>query len=860
MTYGKLPDWQDPTVPSDPTTRPTRTDYEQTARDQEERELAVAGAGEPLPFGYGPFRAGPLFAKKVVINSSIALLFVWCIGEVEAIDQILMASGDPVPAGVTFTHYTGSTTQLVDPTLAAYISGWTNNLVRNIGGQDIGLAYSVVIVPQHVIGGFPDFVADIRGLKVLDPRTGLTEYSENPSLALADYLSNPIYGRGKTLDTQGTIDCANANDEEIEAGEPRRTIGLLVDKPATMDQWAETLRGYAGCFIADVDGEIKLVPDRPVADEHIIALTDENIAADNNGQSRLKLSSESSKNIPTVVRIDYTDTTQAIHKTASAYAYSDGVQAGTTEWRESVVKMPGINRHSQADREAVERLNGFNLADLKGSVPTFDESIVIHKGDVISLTTSEGLSQKPFRVLDPQMTSSGRYNLAVSEYQPNVYSDRVEAAPIYTDTDMPDPRDIPAVVNLASSEEMFFHQDGSIRTRLIIDWDQTDYLYLDSYHVKIYEEISENLVVDIYTEDNQFVVESLEEGKNYIIAVAIASQIGLQGTWLLDTHFLVGKDADPADVPWLSGTVSASEVRLMWGEVADLDVTQYEIRADSDPAATWANAEFKLKSATAPPYTTPLKPKFGDITYMVKALDSVGLLSDTEARITLSPGIWGASREEVYRSHSGTWPGTLVDCSVDAESGDLVADWDGVSAYEDMYYYQHFGGTFGGGLEGWYRIALDIIASLGFEVRYYRWLSSGSYEEQFTWSAGTVWPGRMALGLGLWTYNGEQISIAIKVPGGASQGRISEMRELLLYPALVDTIQNQSISSSGTRISLNNADIEAIEKIDVSIQGGSTAIAAKVIDKDLALGPLVQCFDASGTAVAGVVDVTVIGY
>lgn len=46
----------------------------------------------------------------------------------------------------------------------------------------------------------------------------------------------------------------------------------------------------------------------------------------------------------------------------------------------------------------------------------------------------------------------------------------------------------------------------------------------------------------------------------------------------------------------------------------------------------------------------------------------------------------------------------------------------------------------------------------------------------------------------------------------------------------------------------------------VTLQGGTAALSAKIIDKNPILGPLVQCFDAGGTGVAATVDALITGY
>jgi hypothetical protein len=69
-----------------------------------------------------------------------------------------------------------------------------------VRGVEIGAVYSVVRIDPGALGGVPALVAQIRGRKLYDPRTDTTVYSSNPALALADFLDNPVYGKGALVD------------------------------------------------------------------------------------------------------------------------------------------------------------------------------------------------------------------------------------------------------------------------------------------------------------------------------------------------------------------------------------------------------------------------------------------------------------------------------------------------------------------------------------------------------------------------------------------------------------------------------------------------------------------------------------
>jgi hypothetical protein len=100
----------------------------------------------------------------------------------------------------------------------------------------------------------------------------------------------------------------------------------------------------------------------------------------------------------------------------------------------------------------VERLNKLNLGDLATTVDVFDIGIRHEVGDIVTLTHPVGLVAKAMRVTDVEMTSMGRWRLAVTEHDPAAYSDAVVSGPSVADTPrvLP-PGDASNVTSLAGS-------------------------------------------------------------------------------------------------------------------------------------------------------------------------------------------------------------------------------------------------------------------------------------------------------------------------------------------------------------------------------------------------------------------------
>jgi hypothetical protein len=95
--------------------------------------------------------------------------------------------------------------------------------------------------------------------------------------------------------------------------------------------------------------------------------------------------------------------------------------------------------------------------------------------------------------------------------------------------------------------------------------------------------------------------------------------------------------------------------------------------------------------------------------------------------------------------------------------------------------------------------------------------------------------------------------------GGTTKGVITALTAQLDYPDVIETINDAAISSSGSGTVINLIKtFRAITSVQVTLQNTS-AITAVVLSKTTTAITVV-CRDGSGTAVAGTVDLVVVGY
>lgn len=181
--------------------------------------LNTASTDDALPVIYGSRRIGGVRCLAEVSGSNNAylnLVIAHCEGPVSAINTVYI---DGVPSDdakfsglVTVEKHLGALDQVASAALVAELPGiWTS------AHKGSGIAYTYIRLKydQNVFRGIPIITADIDGRTLFDVRDSSTAFSHNPALAVYDYLTNSLYGRGipsASLDSDSFIAAANVCD------------------------------------------------------------------------------------------------------------------------------------------------------------------------------------------------------------------------------------------------------------------------------------------------------------------------------------------------------------------------------------------------------------------------------------------------------------------------------------------------------------------------------------------------------------------------------------------------------------------------------------------------------------------------
>jgi hypothetical protein len=346
-------------------------------------------------------------------------------------------------------------------------------------------------------------------------------WTQTPALMLADLLESSIYGLGSKVNNQSLFNMAKYNEQIVPLSTQKRVqIGLSLMQQDAIQNWIETFRAYARCFISARDDTIYLIPDAPYTG------TIQSVTAGDMVAGSFKISKKSLSNLPNVVRVYYMNTAQVPWIEAFVDATLPTVQSGLEFPRVSELRMNGFQDKSTAYRYAVERLNNTTLIDTTGAFDALDTMFPVEPGDVINVTHPCGLVASSMRVLSCDASGRGKMTLSYTSYNVNVYSDQIVDDPQPIDFKGASPFEVPAITGLAVTEE-FYNTGTSTSSRLRVVWTAISYPYLQFYYIQIYEDGV--VIQSAYLRDPLYLHNNAQVGHQYHVSVQAISITFVQG-------------------------------------------------------------------------------------------------------------------------------------------------------------------------------------------------------------------------------------------------------------------------------------------------------------------------------------------
>ena len=511
--------------------------------------------------------------------------------------------------------------------------------------------------PDAFPGGIPNITVDLEGKDdILDPRTGLRGYSENPALCLADYLAHTAYGVGAGIgaadgtDVESVIEAANICDELVplsSGGSERRYscngVVSLAESPKTIIEGM--LSAMAG-RVAVQGGSWRI---RAGA----YRLPEVTLSADDVRAGGLVLATRISQSENfNAVRGQFVSPQNDWQPddfpayASEVYLAEDG---GTRKWRD--ISLPFTISAAMAQRLArieLERARRQMTVKLSGKLAAWRAGV----GETVMLSYGRwGFAAKPFEVqgVSLDLTASGDGalllpELILRETSPLIYDWSASEEAIYAAaprTSLPGPADVPAPGTPHLAEAMYETRSGTgVRTLIKVAWTEAPSDFVRDYQIRARRRLDtdgvatgEDWITLGRTDQPAWDIRDVKPGR-WEVAVKSLSVIGVSSPYVSAEIEILGLTAPPAALDRLTIQTAGGLAILKWSPSTDLDVRiggRVVIRHSSALTATWATSTSMDEVAGSDAVAlVPLKPG----SYLVRARDNSGNLGPVASVVT----------------------------------------------------------------------------------------------------------------------------------------------------------------------------------------------------------------------------------
>jgi len=568
---------------------------------------------------------------------------------------------------VRVTKHLGTPADPADPALLEALPGvWPATAVLR------GYCYTVVRLDldyQEFQSGIPPIEVLLRGKKLLDPRSGLTVWSDNPALAIYDYLLGDNCGvEAADLPLADYLTAANVCDEVIGASVKRYTINGTVnadqDPRKTLESLAQCMAGaivgttwqcWAGKYVgpvmaldqSDIVGALSVMGGTPDADLYngvrgqYIGAENSYVMTDVKPYQNTVYVAADGRELWTDMDFPFTDSAQRIHNLARIFC------------------------EDQRNGFTVKATFSLKTWSLKvGQRVTFNSTLL-------------GQTAKIYRVTDKRFGRDQAVELTLKEDAASIWdlADAVvvDATP---NTNLPNPLVVGLCGDVTMAETLY-ETTGSagVRSRATLSWTSPPGDYVKDYEVAYKSYTSGLWLEPTSVRGTLYELLDLAPG-DYDFKVRARSLLGTVGEYTtIKTFTVYGLQAAPAPVLNLNVVAMNGVALATWNKTLDLDVRiggRVALRhCPLLSGASWEQAiileEFNGDAASG---VLPLI--IG--TYFAKFVDSTGHYSDVATAFVVNAALmtgWTTvATSTQHPTFAGVKTGTLV------VSGQLKLDVD----------------------------------------------------------------------------------------------------------------------------------------------------------------------------------------
>lgn len=575
----------------------------------------------------------------------------------------------------------------------------------------VRLQFSPDIFPQ----GIPNITAVVKGCKCYDPRDGAQsladpttwQWTSNPAICLADYLTNADYGLAADWDTEidedALIEAANICDEFVPLNQPGSPTEFerrySCDGTFTTDQKPkEIIEG----LLTSMSGRLTFIGGmwRIRAGAYrtpALTLTEDDLRGGIVVQSR-------------ITRRDNFNAVKGIFVNRFTWQPADfppvisdtAIAEDNGERVFKDVSLPFTTSAGMAQRLAkIELLRG--RQQITVVLPCKLIAYQVQAGDTVAVDNEDfGWTGKVFEVvkssivleddgylgvdLELRETAANVFDWAASEEQ------LIDAAP---DSDLPSAFAVGAVSNLAlasGSAHLLELSEGSILSRIYASWDALTGSFVEFYEIQSRKSTDADYQPSITARGStSCYVMPVEDGIAYDVRVRGVNALGVAGPWTTVLgHMVVGKtEAPPSPDTFTVERTADGTRRYAWS----LDPLPADVRSGGGfnlyykvGGGTPLLSAMARLNALGPLSASPFESNelaAGNYAFAVTTIDSSG--NESEPKYTVAtigdPRLRNVLLQRL--EHDLLFPGSKTDCYLDTDnvlragpaSGSPQSDW-----------------------------------------------------------------------------------------------------------------------------------------------------------------------------------------
>ena len=536
-----------------------------------------------LPLVYGKIRiGGNLVFIEAAGDNNDELWVVQNLAEgecegietIDDIEQVFLSDKlyNEYGGNVEFWFHSGSSSQTYDTNLNAAISKWEDNK-RNTCYIVYKLTYD-----KDYFQSLPSFNVLLKGKKVYDFRDSTTKWSDNPVLALYDYMTNTRYGMGfdsSKIDITSWTDAANYC--ETKGWKVNLAITSDMDSNQIKDILLNLFRGQ----IIPYDGKYYLRYADLNYESSVMSIS--TAAEDESGKTTVRVREPSLFNKPDAIRVRFLDEDKNY--------VEDSVLIGDNTGEVLDIMLYGCTNRRQASNTGVYLLERKQLNRVVTGV--FDDQYAqLEPCDLVTFTCDiYGIEDQLMRVEEIQLISGGLIALSLAYESTALYNDDYD---INEDEEyscsLPDPNEEPPGIWNVEVEEETYNYRLRTFTRLKVSFSRpSDYPWFD--HVEVWQSFDDSTWKHLFNAEADFSIDNVEEGVTYYLRLKVVNIWGVRQQDINDykvSHLVLGYNVAPTSVSGLDVIVNQNSVNLYSDKVDNPDIELYEFRLGS----SWNGAIF----------------------------------------------------------------------------------------------------------------------------------------------------------------------------------------------------------------------------------------------------------------------------